>query len=270
MVGSRLRKGGFALAALASLGAIGLEAQEAPKAGGTDPVPPAAVLQEKVREWVRVQKLRGEEGARWEEQKRELAGLNALRRREIEQIDELITAAGRRLEEAAGQREELRGEQASLRAARAKLAGRIGALEEALRARLPLFPPSLRDKVPDAIVRLEGSAADRPLQDRYRDVVAVLGAAGEFARSLTVAEELREVDGQNVQVEVLYLGLAQAWYVGRGGKVAGSGRAGAAGWIWTEDRRLAGEVRSAIDIHRKQRSPGYVRLPFEANAGGGQ
>jgi len=251
------------LAAFSPLGDIA-RAQGDAAAGAS-----AALLQEKVREWVRVQKLRGEESADWEEQQRELAALNALRRTEIAQIDELIVAAGARLEGATQQREELRAEQAELRVARAELGQRIGELEAALRVRMASFPPPLQEKIEEIAARLAADGEkERPLQDRYRDVVAVLSAAGEFGRTLSVVGEMREIGGERVEVEVLYLGMAGAWYVDRSGKLAGSGRAAPGGWIWTADRSIAGRVRAAIDMHHKKASPGYVRLPFGAGGGG--
>lgn len=269
MVKSTFKIGLLALvAALPSVATVA--AQEGLGAGDTDAVPPVAVLQEKVREWVRVQKLRGEESADWAEQQRRLAGLNALRREEIGQIDALIEAAGTRLADATEQREKLLAEQVALRASRAELARRIDDLEATLRTQIATFPDPLLEKIEDSLARMEAEGADRPLQDRYRDVVAVLVAAGEFGRSLTVVSEMRDIGGQRIEVEVLYLGLSGAWYVDRGGKHAGAGRAGVDGWVWTEDKSIAGRVRDAIDMHRKKVSPGYVRLPFAAREGGGE
>ena len=237
-------------------------AQDGPQQGDPDKGPPASVLQEKVREWVRAQKQRGKELADWQEQRSGLARLNEIRRKEIAEIDTLIEAAGKRLEEATAQREQLLAEQAGLRIARAQLSDRIGTLEEALAGRLPMFPEALREKVPDAIARLENPDDSRPLQDRYRDLVAILAAATEFGRSLNITSELREIGGEQVEVEVLYSGFSGAWYVSRGGDLAGTGSAGVQGWSWVEDNSIADRVRTAIDMHRKERAPGYVRLPF--------
>ena len=41
-------------------------------------------------------------------------------------------------------------------------------------------------------------------------------------------------------------------------------------WVWTEDKSIADRVRTAIDMHRKKVSPGYVELPFGARDGGGK
>ena len=69
----------------------------------------------------------------------------------------------------------------------------------------------------------------------------------------------REVrDGQ--EVEVLYLGLARAYYLDRKGN-AGVGVPAAAGWQWTEDKSIAGEVEKALAELDMKRPPELVELP---------
>ena len=242
--------------------ASGIYAQETVNEGDTLKVSPSTVLQEKVRQWVDVQKLRGKEAARWQEQKQQLAGLNELRSTEIKQIDSLIAAAGRRLEEATAERRNLLVEQAELRDTRKLLQNNITKLEKGLRDCLPGFPEPLRKKLGDAIHRLENPDTDRPLQDRYRDLVAILSATATFDNTITVTKEIREVGGERLELDTLYLGLTKAWYVGRSGTIAGHGKAGSEGWQWIEDNALSGQVQQAIEIYRKERSPDYVKLPF--------
>jgi DNA repair exonuclease SbcCD ATPase subunit len=225
--------------------------------------PAPTIVQEKIREWVKTKKQIGEERSHWDAEKQSMTDLNELRRKEIAQIDELIAAAGARLADAEKQRTELLAEEAATRAWRASVEGRIGKLEADLRAQLPKFPPPLREKIGDAIQRLENPQPDTPLQNRYRDVLAILGEAGNFQNTLTIDTELREIGGIQVEVDVLYLGLAQAWYVDRTGRHAGSGRPDAAGWQWTDDAALASRVRDAIAIQRKQAAPAFIGLPFQ-------
>lgn len=227
-----------------------------------EPLP--ATVQEKIRAWVKTRKQIGEEAADWEAEKRSLADLNELRKQEIARIDELIAAAGERLKDADKQRTELLAEEESLRTWRASVEERLVKLEADLRAQLPKFPPPLRDKAGDAIARLEDPQPDTPLQNRYRDVLAILGEVGNFQNALTIDTELRDFDGAQVEVDVLYLGLAQAWYVDRTGRHAGTGRPGPEGWQWTADASLAGRVRDAIAIQRKLAPPAFVGLPFTA------
>ena len=236
--------------------------QELVSKGDTIKVSPSAALQEKVRQWVDVQKQRSEETARWQEQQQQLAALNELRRTEIKQIDTLIAAAGQRLEEATTQHRKLHEEQTELSSRRSFLLDNITDLEQAMRDCIPRFPQPLRKKAEDAIYRLENPDDDHSLQDRYRDVLAILSASIAFDNTITVTREIREVEGERIALETIYMGLSRAWYVGRGNTIAGHGKATQEGWEWQPDNSISGQVRQAIDIYRKESSPGYVKLPF--------
>ncbi|MCB1063990.1 MAG: DUF3450 family protein [Verrucomicrobiae bacterium] len=240
-------------------------AQENPDGSGVQ-VPPPAVVQEKLREWVKVKKLISEETSKWEEERQTLVALNELRKREVAQMEELTQASGNRLQEAEAQRRDLLSEEEALRQRRATLEEQIENAEEALRRAIPVFPPPLREKVEASIARVEMAGAEMPLQDRFRELLIVARAAVEFQQSITVSPDLREFQGEQVEVDVLYLGLSQAWFVDRRGDYAGSGSPSEQGWQWTEDRRMAGPIRKAINIHRKHAAPELVSLPFAKRA----
>jgi len=232
--------------------------------GGTQKVSPSFVLQEKVRQWVDAQKLRSKERADWSEQKRQMAALNGIRTKEIEQIDSLIAAAGKRLSDATNRREELLAEQESLRNKRTIILKRVERLETALRAQLGIFPEPLLNKVKDEVERMRKTEPLKSgsLQDRLRDLVAVMSAASEFGQSLTIHNQIRTDGEDQIEVEVLYFGFSGAWYVGRAGKVAGYGQAEKDGWKWTKDKSVAGPLKDAIEMYRKERAPDYVRINF--------
>ena len=230
--------------------------------GDTQKVSPSFVLQEKVRQWVDAQKIRSRERADWSEQKQEMAALNAIRTKEIEQIDSLIEAAGKRLSDATKRRDELLAEQESLRNKRLIILKRVQRLETALRGQLGIFPEPLLNKINDEVERLRQTEPSGSLQDRLRDLVAVMSAALEFGQSMTIHNQIRADGEDQIEVEVLYLGFSGAWYFGRAGKVAGYGQADKGGWKWTEDKSVAGPLKAAIEMYRKERAPDYVRINF--------
>jgi len=230
--------------------------------GDIQKVSPSFVLQEKVRQWVDAQKIRSRERADWLEQKQEMAALNAIRTKEIEQIDSLIEAAGKRLSDATKRRDELLAEQESLRNKRLIILKRVERLETALRGQLGIFPEPLLNKINDEVERLRQTEPSGSLQDRLRDLVAVMSAALEFGQSMTIHNQIRADGEDQIEVEVLYLGFSGAWYVGRAGKVAGYGQADKGGWKWTEDKSVAGPLKTAIEMYRKERAPDYVRINF--------
>ncbi len=224
--------------------------------------PGAAELAKKTGEWIETRRLISEEAAAWQSEKATLADLNAIRLRETDQLDEFVKAAGARVEELAKQKATTAEERTSLQQWRRDLDLRFATLETSVKEILPRLPTPLRDKVEDAALRLESGEADRPLQDRVRDVLLVLQAAKEFDDGFTVYTDLREFDGEKREVRVLYLGLSQAWYVDASGSRSGYGLPAAQGWEWTEDASIAAAVRQAIDIQTGEATAAFVKLPF--------
>ncbi len=222
-----------------------------------------ALLQKKTAEWIETRRLISEEASRWEGEKATLADLDAIRRRETEQLGEFVKAAGERvtaLEEQAGKSA---SEKTSLQQWRSSFEAEISALEDRLKPLFPTFPSPLRDKIGDAIDRLEATETNTPLQNRARDVLLILQAAHEFQNTITVASEVRELGGEKHEVEVLYLGMTQAWFVDATGRFAGSGIPGADAWIWNADPGIAATVRKAIDVQKRAVTPDFVGLPIQ-------
>ncbi|MEM7011774.1 MAG: DUF3450 family protein [Verrucomicrobiota bacterium] len=232
-------------------------AQESP-----EPPLPAAV-QEKLREWVRVQELTIEEEANWKEEQLRLADLNQLRQQEIAGLDETISASSKRITFYDEKLGALESEGTELKEGRQQLQARIEALETRALTLMKSLPTPVLDKLGETAPRLENPEPDLPLQNRYRDVLAVLIEAGNFDRKLSVQIEVREIDGSEAELEVLYLGLSRAYYVDRTGKRAGVGVPGADGWTWTSEPKLAGEIRQAIQTHQQKAPPTLTRLPVQ-------
>ena len=225
-------------------------------------VSPSYVLQEKVRQWVEIQKLRSKEKTDWEEQKRNMEALNGIRSKEIEQIDVLIKAAGQRLTDATNKKNELLDEKDKLSIQRNVIEQRVIAIEKSLRNQLNLFPDPLVSKIKEEVERIRDLNPESSLQDRLRDAVAILSAASDFAYSMTVSNELHEVEEKSVEVEVMYLGFSGAWYVSKNGKISGWGKASPNGWKWTEDKKVAQPLIEALEMYRKERAPDYVPFNF--------
>lgn len=250
----------FAIFASLAILPAWLSAQQ--PAAPAEEAPPAVVLQEKTRQWIETRRLIGEETAKWQEEKASLAELNVIRSKETAQLDEFVKAAEVRVAELGEKKAALAKEEEDLKAWRAKLDTDIARLEANLRPLLKRFPAPLRERVQESLIRLESPDPDQPLQNRARDVLLVLQACLEFQNTLTIDHEAREIGGERREVEVLYLGLTQAWYVDTSGKHSGHGVPGEEGWIWTEDHAIAGQVRSAIEIQARRATPAFVELPL--------
>lgn len=227
-------------------------------------LPSAVEVRTKLEQWVLTKQLISAESASWDSKKANLGELNELRRQEIDQLKTFAEAAGERVTELAGKREAFAEEEKNLKSWRRELESTVGNLEDRVRTMIPVFPEPLRDEVAEVIARLEesGGVEEAPLQQRARDVMMVLQAYQKHQNEITVLTEIRELGGQRREVEVLYLGLNEAWFVDTSGRFSGVGQPTASGWQWREDSSLASRVRQAIELQARRAEPGFVTLPI--------
>ncbi len=226
------------------------------------PLPQAKEVQSKLEQWVKTRQLISEESAAWAAEKATLVGLNEVRLRESGQLDEFIAAAGIRVAEVDKQRAALAEDETDLKNWRAGMERQVAALEKQIAPVLRRLPPPLHRKVEEAAIRLEAPDPEAPLQNRARDILLVLQAYLDFQNTLTVDSDIREIDGTRREVSILYMGMAQAWYVDTDGKYSGYGIPSDNGWVWTDDNSFAPRVRAAIDIQTRRATPSFVTLPL--------
>ena len=235
-----------------------------------DPSPTAALVEAKARKLIEVKKLISAEASAWEEQKQLFSDLIALREKEIAGIDEFTANAETRIADVKKKRAALDEEETSRKQWRSEFEKKVVDLENSLKPHLLRFPPPLREKIQESILRLEEGDPETPLQNRFRDVASILNATAEFQNTITVSSDIREVGEKSVEVDILYLGLTQAWFVDRSGDLAGIGTPTDNGWQWTEDTALASRIRQAIQIQSKESAPGFVSLPFQSGEAQGK
>ncbi len=222
----------------------------------------AAEVQTALKQWVLTEQIISRERANWTAEKETLTELNNLRQRETAQLAEFTKAAASRIEEVDAQRKKFSDEEADLKFWRRSLAAKVASLENEIRPLISLFPVPLRAKVEEAVVRLENPDPNRPLQHRSRDVLLVTQAYLNFKNAITLDADIRNIDGEDREVEVLYLGVTQAWYVDRSGNYSGYGVPTAKGWVWTEESGLASSVANAIAVQSRRATPAFVKLPL--------
>ena len=242
--------------------ATAAQTQEKIADGDTQKVSPSFILQEKIRQWVETQKLRGKERADWAEQKRSMASLNGIRQKEIGQIDALMESAGKRLSDATAKKDQLLLDKEALKNQRDVIQGRVAKFEVSLRQKVGMFPDPLLSKISDEVERIKNEEIEGSVQERLRDIVAILSAASDFGHAMTITSELRSVNDESIEVEVLYLGFSGAWYVSKNGKNSGWGKVQDGGWNWTEDPSVARPLTEAMEMYRKERTPDYIPLKF--------
>lgn len=214
--------------------------------------------------WVRLQEAIAAEKRDWATEKEYLGEEIRLFKEEIAALEEREQALKTDTAKLEEELKKLETEEQNLTAAAKLVADRLPALEAELRELNRSFPASLQStleslikRLPEADTKTAAGAAER-----MQVVVGLLSQVDKFNGQLSVAPEIRtNAAGEKIQVTVLYLGLAQAWFVSPDGKFAGHGKPDAGGWVWTEDDSLAPLVKRAIAINENTEVAAYVGLP---------
>lgn len=249
----------------AMLLAVGVAAAPAPTPATNHAAPDAeAEGRTAIETWVETRRILSRETQEWRVAREVLDGRADLLAREVETIEKQIAQTTNEIGELDVKLAEARAQRERLVAATAGLDESIAALERRVRALLPRVPAPLRERVEPLSQRIpaEGAASPASLAERFQNVIGVLNEMQKFAREIQVTSEVRDFgDGGRVEVTVLYVGLAQAYFVNPAGTVAGVGRPGPHGWSWERDDELAPAVQEAIAVYRNERPAVYVRLP---------
>ncbi len=80
-----------------------------------------------------------------------------------------------------------------------------------------------------------------------------------------VKETLVAASGKKREMDVIYLGLTQAFAVSADNKIAGISRPAGNGWKWDWRPEIAGSVRKAIDSCNSREMAEFVHLPVKVD-----
>jgi hypothetical protein len=213
--------------------------------------------------WLETQKVIAHERNDWQQGKELLAGRLELVQKQLATLDEKTRVATASVAETDKKSADLQVENEQLKATSLKLAGAVTALEAQLRTLMPSLPPPVQEgvrqlwqRVPEDPTRTHVTVAER-----FQNVLVILAALNKANTEINVVYEVHQLaDGKPAEVQTIYLGLAQAWYVSAGGD-AGIGRPTPTGWKWEPVRAIAQDVLNALEIKQGKQTPTFVPLP---------
>lgn len=215
-------------------------------------------LRETISKIVDVQTLESEERLDWKARKDEFAALLDLHARELKLLDQELNQAGQSAPSHAVTTEEIKIEIAALKKARNLATEVVSRNLPRVISLAKRFPePLLKDAEIELATLRAWKPVDEP-RDALRSILGLLAKAEQFNRRFTRTTEIRE----GREVEVLYLGLAQAFYMDRKNQ-AGIGQPGADGWEWKSKPEIRSELSKALETLDKKRPPTMVTLPLE-------
>jgi hypothetical protein len=254
----------------------------APQAAPTPAAPaidPAVAAQAEVRErieltrdalekWVETRRTIGVERRDWALGKDLLDSRIDVLDRELKTLADRTKEVDATLTEADRKRDTLAQEAGTLKDASAQLATVASAIEARVKAIVKRLPTPLAEKIKPLAQRLpeDGAASSLPLAVRFQNVIGIVNEINRFNRELTQASEIRKLaDGTTLEVTTVYLGLAQGYYVGANGRVAGIGRGTPEGWTWTESNENAPAIAQMVAILKNEKPAAYVSIPLKGN-----
>lgn len=218
-------------------------------------------LREAISKLVDVQTLESKERNDWVAKKASFGALLELHQRELKLLDEELAKAGKTAPAHETQTADLESEIQALKQARQLTAEAIARNLPRLSTLAQQFPKPLLVDVEADLASLKAHGPQDEPRDALQSMLAVLAKAEQFNRRFTRSTEVQ--DGSEVQV--LYLGLAQAYYMDRkadGKGKAGVGRPSAEGWTWKSQAEIREALQAAFEIMDKKRQPATVTLPL--------
>jgi len=256
----------IALAAGFGLSGAALLPLEQSQSAAADPAQPS--LEETrvtMGKWIETQQIIGRERNEWTQGKEILKGRIELVAKEVATLDEKIKQSQTNVAESKKGYDELVAEREQLKATAVQLAAAVSKMEQEVRRLAPMLPDSLRLKLQPLLSRLpEDPAATKvSVAERFQNVLGILNEVNKANGEITVVYEVRTLpDGTNAEVQCLYVGLAQAYYVSPRGD-AGIGRPTADGWKWEAAPAEANRILTALEIIQGKHVPAFVPLPVK-------
>ncbi len=218
-----------------------------------------------VQKWIQARKLISKENSDWIEDKAILEESVRVFEKESQSIEEDIEAARKESGQTRGEYQKLKAENLDIVNAMEKVESMVIAYEQQVRDLISRLPLALQDRLTPLTNRLPGSSEKSgvPVTARMQLLVGILGEIEKFQNSITVVNEIREVgEGESVEVETIYLGLAQAFYTDQEGIHAGRGVPGPDGWVWENQQGLGSTIRRVIDQYQEKATASFVPLPL--------
>ena len=215
--------------------------------------------------WIETQQILSKERNEWQQGKEILLGRLEVVRKEIATLEEKIQEAQSKVSEAETKRDALQAENGELRAVGKELSDAAGRMEGDVRRLLLAIPEPISTKLAPLSQRIpeDPEKAKVSAAERFQNVIGILNEVTKANNEITVNYEVHDLaDGKPSEVQALYIGLAQAYFVSARGE-AGIGRPSPDGWKWEPSKTAAADILNALEIFQGKQSPAFVPLPVK-------
>jgi hypothetical protein len=231
---------------------------------GAAPLSPAGSLDETriaLSKWIETQQIITRERNDWQQSREILLGRIDLVQKEITSVEEQIKKGEAGVAEARKKRDDVQKENSDLVAIGKTLADAATELEGEIRKLHKQLPPPIQEKIAPLYTRIPADAAATgkvATGERYQNIVGILNEINKANGEISVSYEVRDA----AEVKVVYLGLAQAYYVDAKGN-GGISRPTPDGWKSETHKEIAPEILKALEIIQGKQTASFVPLPVK-------
>jgi hypothetical protein len=240
----------------------------APAATPAAPPAPPATLDETrltLNKWIETQQIISKERNDWQQGKEILQGRIELVGKEVGVLKDRITQSELAVVESNKKRDELVAESDQLKAVTAQLSDAVTTMEEQVRKLSKMMPEPVNAKLMPLMQRIPADPTNTRVStaERFQNVLGILNELNKANSEISVSYEIRTLaDGSSSEVQVFYVGLAQAYYISPRG-LAGIGRPTEDGWKWeSASAATSSQITQALEIIQGKQTPSFVPLPI--------
>lgn len=213
--------------------------------------------------WIETQQVIARERNEWQQGREVLVARVELLRKEANALQDKIHEAEVAVTASNKKKEALVTTNDQLKAVARDMATVVTMLEADVLRMAKSLPEPLLTKLQPLYQRIPTDAATTKISagERFQSVLGIINIVNQAHTDLTVNYEVRTLQsGTPSEVRVLYVGLAQAYYVSASGE-AGIGRPTPEGWKWEPSTLISHDVLTSLDILSNKQSPAFVPLP---------
>lgn len=231
------------------------------------PAPPATLDETRLtlNKWIETQQIISKERNDWQQGKEILQGRIELVGKEVGVLKDRITQSELAVVESNKKRDELVAENEQLKAVTAQLSDAVTTMEDQVRKLAKLMPEPVNAKLLPLMQRMPADPANTRVStaERFQNVLGILNELNKANSEISVSYEIRTLaDGSSSEVQVFYVGLAQAYYISPRG-LAGIGRPTEDGWKWeSASAATSSQITQALEIIQGKQTPSFVPLPI--------
>lgn len=227
-------------------------------------------VRESLRLWVETMKNRQEQQDAWKRDQEVLQNYREGLERELLDLKKIITETKERNQAADRESLDLTAKITAYQNAQKVLGDSVRVLETAALTQAKRLPTILQKDARMAQFiteitkdsQLTGDNSNDGLPKRVNNILAFLGEAEKWQQTIHIKEEVHAIkDGREMNLKMMYLGLAVAYGVSTEGQVAIVGTPGPEGWTFEEKPELHASISEAIASTVGDRDPSFTTLP---------